>query len=245
MKNEVEDESSQNEAARIHNQEIVKKWSHIDDIKSMSSEELLVRFRTASRGYNQAWTISFSLILDIFALELTFSSVFSKSDFSRILTNILNIIVYASTMFIIVRRSFRMEEISRKFLHQNDICYSAPLVEMATSGSSGFSKEIRIALTNLLPQFKASDSPLLSFSNRKKLRALLTYSQGYKTAEYIDFQLAILKCLEQVGNGDDLKVIENIATSSRSYDSRLETAAKACIPYLQNKIIELNESQCS
>ena len=71
----------------------------------------------------------------------------------------------------------------------------------------------------------------------------MTYSQGYKTAEYIDFQLAILKCLEQVGNGDDLKVIANIATSSRSYNSRVEAAAKACILYLQNRIIELNESQ--
>lgn len=162
MKNELKNESSQNEATHTHNQEIVKKWSHIDDIKSMSSEELLVRFQTASRGNNQAWTISFSLILAIFALELTFNSILSKSDFSSILTNILNIIVYSSKMFIIVRRSFRMEEISRKFLHQNGIRYSAPLVEMATSWSSGFSKEIRIALTNLLPQFKASDSPLLS-----------------------------------------------------------------------------------
>jgi hypothetical protein len=134
--------------------------------------------------------------------------------------------------------------------------FTAPGIEaLATSG-----------LTRLLPRLKASDRMLFSPHQRDCLRQLLRagvlklpsyrYLQAEENASgkvppwYLrrirrnrGLMLAILKALEQIGDGEDLPIVEQLAAGAgMGQSAQVRRAAQECLPYLRQRA---EQERCS
>lgn len=96
------------------------------------------------------------------------------------------------------------------------------------------------ALKRLLPQLSADQGRKLIPAQRQTLRDLLRFP--YLD---VDLTLAILKTLEQIGDGSDRQRVEALASESRVTPrmKRVRDAARECLPYLQNNAERSRQSQ--
>ena len=94
-----------------------------------------------------------------------------------------------------------------------------------------------VALTELLPQMKASDAGLLTKGQRRLLNATLKsgFSDKFDPVLTINYRLAILKALEQVGDASAIPVVEHLANGRARTASQkaLKAAAQECLPLLR------------
>ena len=100
---------------------------------------------------------------------------------------------------------------------------------------------VRQALTKILPKLRASEASLLNSYQRTVLRTALNRHKYGKSDEYTDFQVAVLKSYEQIGGEDDIDTVTQIAASTMIYDLRVKAAAIECLPYLNQRIVEVKE----
>ncbi len=95
------------------------------------------------------------------------------------------------------------------------------------------------ALTVLLPQMKTSDASLVNTTQRKQLYQLLQGAifPGLSSQVLLNFRLAILKALEQIGDAAAIPVVTSIANGkARTEDQKiLKAAALECLPLLREK----------
>ena len=93
------------------------------------------------------------------------------------------------------------------------------------------------ALTQLLPQMKASDAPMLSAAHRRMLYLTIQSSFSFlmSPAIYQDFRLAVLKALEQIGDADAVPIVQHLANgqSRTAPQIVLKTAANECLLLLR------------
>ncbi len=105
-----------------------------------------------------------------------------------------------------------------------------PLLDMYYSGEREL---VKSTLTRLLPQLQATDAAKLNAHQRERLYRQLDMCDSrllYKAAN-IEFILAILKSLEQIGDEKALAHVEPLARKARN--ARIREAAQNCLPYLQ------------
>jgi hypothetical protein len=139
----------------------------------------------------------------------------------------------------------------------DDIRSIGPLIDALSMGDAQ-SREIAIdALIGLLPLLKASDSALLNGAQRAKLRFFLgvpvdktlhkDLNALFRPASNraIEFRIAILRALEQVGDIKALPIVQNLANGKPKTDGegRIHEAAKACLPAIQMRCDEVRTSQ--
>jgi hypothetical protein len=97
-------------------------------------------------------------------------------------------------------------------------------------------KPLFVALIQLLPRMKASDSGLLTAGQRKLLYTLLKGGLNVyaKPDLLLQYRLAVLKALEQIGDADAIPIVEHLATAkARTTDQKaLKAAAIECLPSL-------------
>ncbi|HZP84767.1 MAG TPA: hypothetical protein VFB21_24240 [Chthonomonadaceae bacterium] len=88
------------------------------------------------------------------------------------------------------------------------------------------------ALTPLLRRLQASDSARLSPRQRAALYRMLKMSNARAHAEFL---MALLKALEQVGDGAAVPYVQNLVESSPLTwrQIQVQQAAQDCLPYLQ------------
>ena len=107
---------------------------------------------------------------------------------------------------------------------------------------------LHLALIKLLPQIKASDAALLTAKQRKMLYSILKDGLGgyISPALLLDFRLAILKALEQIGDADAIPIVEQLASGRTRTPSQkaLQTAANECLPLLRAHLgnVEANKT---
>ena len=94
------------------------------------------------------------------------------------------------------------------------------------------------ALTELLPQMKASESGLLTPGERKMLLWTLKngFSANVKPAVILNYRLAILKALEQAGDAAAIPAVMRLANEkARTVNQKaLKAAAQECLPLLRS-----------
>lgn len=88
---------------------------------------------------------------------------------------------------------------------------------------------VKISLTRLLPQLKASDA---HFLNGEQRTCLYRQLKAGNIAKEADFLVAILTALEQVGDAQAIPYVEALVKSAPS-NSPVAEAARNCLPYLQ------------
>ncbi|MCW3054602.1 MAG: hypothetical protein JWN14_3772 [Chthonomonadales bacterium] len=93
------------------------------------------------------------------------------------------------------------------------------------------------ALTELLPQMKASDAATLTADQRRMLRLSLQNGSGMTNAPAVHqhYRLAILAAMEQIGDADFIPIVERLANGQARTASQqaLKAAAIACLPRLR------------
>lgn len=147
------------------------------------------------------------------------------------LINFFIVAKFILTFFISHFRSWSGRQLS----YYEDIQLTGTFIKMLAIDDAELLPKVRRVLTNLLPKLKASDSTIIDAQHKKLLLSVLTNNGRVKLpAEYIAFQLAILKSLEQIGDLNDLQTVTEIATSKgKSYHERVRETAIECLPYLQ------------
>ena len=97
---------------------------------------------------------------------------------------------------------------------------------------------IRDALTSLLPQLRANDAYLLTSNMRNHIRTWLgeQVNTDWNVLCPDHLQIAALKALEQVGNTDDIEVVERLANmkTRTSAQEKVKHAAIECLPMLRS-----------
>ena len=104
-----------------------------------------------------------------------------------------------------------------------------------------------VALTELLPQMKASDAGLLTQAQRRMLNSALKngFAGKLNALLTLNYRLAILKALEQVGDASAIPVVAHLANgkAQTANQKTLKAAAQECLPLLQNNLggVEANK----
>ena len=138
-----------------------------------------------------------------------------------------------------------------------DIVSIGSLTEMLEIDSIPVRNMAKARLTHLLPQLKANDASLLNPSQRKRLNLFLgahRFDLGYRDIRELwskqarqrdtDFQFAILKAYEQVGDADCLPAVRSLAHPAPHYAKiappELVEEARHCLEFLE-KLVEQNK----
>ncbi len=157
--------------------------------------------------------------------------------------------------FHLSRRSYRRKHSLTNALSQiNSRKDVAPLIRTLQVQNTPVRNRAKAGLIALLPTIRASDALLLGEQERKILLqqlAILPNDSGYRDLKELfsrsafrremDFRLAILKSLEQVGGEQELPAVERLARGLPALHNpvkiplELQTAAKECLPYLQSR----------
>lgn len=152
---------------------------------------------------------------------------------------ILALVVYVFAIHLLLRvcsqtiPRFDAQEIAR----MGGVKAVVPLLVAFQPASRKQRKEVEAALTMLLPQMKASDAHLLTSDARNQIQRWL--GKYVNTAMDIscpdELRIAALKALEQVGNSDDIELVERLANlKARSpAKARVKQAAIECLPMLR------------
>ena len=89
------------------------------------------------------------------------------------------------------------------------------------------------ALIDLLHRIRASDAVVFKDRHRRALRETLTFDQAstVRSVHFVDLRLAVLRCLEQIGNREDLPYVARLAKKEAKTDQEatLVTAAQECL----------------
>lgn len=123
-----------------------------------------------------------------------------------------------------------------------DVQAVGPLAEMTIWPDERIRFMALSALARLLPRLRASDTQLLSASQRALLYPFLTLSQSRRHAE---LQIALLTALEQVGDQAALPYVRALAAESARTprQRRVVEAARGCLPYLEDCAEQNRQSQ--
>jgi len=151
-----------------------------------------------------------------------------------------------------VRLHRRKRSLTNALSQINDKKQIGPLIRTLRVQNTPVRNLAKQSLIELLPTLRASDSSLLEPGERKVLLRQLTIlpnDPGYRDVKELfsrsafrrelDFRLAILKALEQVGAEQELETVERLARSIPSPQNpikipqELRAAAQECLPYLQ------------
>lgn len=116
-----------------------------------------------------------------------------------------------------------------------------PLISYMQSGASVKNmRAMASMLTVLLPQLKASDANLISVSQRRFLYRNLGFASQHNGfwAWSIEFPLAILKALEQIGDEKAIPVVEKLANRKARTErgKRIKQAARECLLHLRANV---------
>lgn len=132
----------------------------------------------------------------------------------------------------------------KELAHTDDVRAVGQLVEMFEILKQPDQTFAKTALIRLFPRLKMEDAPLLEESQRAVLRRYLAGSSVLFVGREPDLIVAILKAYEQVGDGNDLLVVEKLAHGKGlGADNRVQAAALACLPHLQQRIEQIQNPQ--
>jgi hypothetical protein len=160
-----------------------------------------------------------------------------------------------------VRSYRRRGALLRALDESRDVRQVGDLVRILKLTSTPVRNLAKQQLIHVLPRLQASDAPRLGGEERSILLRHLAISPrdtGYRDITEIfshsayrrevEFRLAILKAMEQVGGERELPVVERLSrgvpsvTSASWVPAEVRAAAKECLPFLQARIHEQRES---
>jgi hypothetical protein len=137
--------------------------------------------------------------------------------------------------------SSRQTEAARKLAQHDDVRGIGPLAEALEWPDSDLQAVAVKALTRLLPRLQATDGTLLNAHQRGCLYRHL----NFHTRSQPEFQLAILKALEQVGDAAAIPHVRKLAkrVALGRLQQQVRRAAQDCLPFLETRAEQRRVSQ--
>ncbi len=133
---------------------------------------------------------------------------------------------------ILFHGTYKLKLLLNQLSSKSSVAAVGPLCEVLMMEDNGLITVASILLQRLFPQLQASDSNLLNSYQRICLnRALARHRRAS------GLTLALLKGLEQVGDGSSLEVVEKLADGilKTSDPDKVQKAARECLPFLRDK----------
>ncbi len=155
--------------------------------------------------------------------------------------------VYVTYLFSVIavivvaaRFSRQYRQSTRVLAQADDVRLVGPLIDRLGPGRKGRSvrRMVRQALTNLLPRLKASDASLLTARQKGRLVRHLAQLALFQRDK--EFQIAILRALEQIGGAEALPVVEGMTHRTPRWADQVQVhdAAVECLQYLRQRASE-------
>ncbi len=150
--------------------------------------------------------------------------------------------IIAATQLYRLTLTPQQSRLAAKMASVDDVQAVGPLAEMTSWPDDRIKSMALAALTRLLPRMKASDTQLLSPSQRAQLYHMLKLENAGRHSEYL---VALLSALEQVGDTEALSYVRNLAASTwhTLRERRVVEAANACLPFLEGCAQQNRQSQ--
>lgn len=132
-----------------------------------------------------------------------------------------------------------------RLAEQEDVCAIGPLLEEL--GHMDFHRHALVmrALTRLLPRLQQEDEDLLSPDQRSCLRMALREAADATSGAYnVEFAVAALAALRQVGDHHDLRLAKRLAKDGGRgvTDARIRRAAAKCAEVLQDRFLQMRHA---
>jgi len=120
----------------------------------------------------------------------------------------------------------------------DDLSGTGLLIEQLEIPETAVRTSVMASLARMLPRLRASDASRIDPHQRQILRNRLSANPPRKDPEpFIDFVIASLKGLEQIGDATFLPTVEAISEGRYSgSDERARTAAVECLPFLRSLV---------
>ena len=118
------------------------------------------------------------------------------------------------------------------------------LIEMLEYKDTDIKVDAAMLLEKLLPKLKATDAPLLTPEHHAILNRILAGKIGLKQDKTELLRVATLQALQQIGDASSLPFVIELANGV-SPDPRIPVAqaARECLPFLQDRIEHLRQTQ--
>lgn len=158
--------------------------------------------------------------------------------------SIFAVISYAVSLFLAVNigSSFaiRYRKTTAALAAVDDIRMVGPLLDRLRPNAKArrTRRVVTQALTRLLPRLKASDAPLLTTEQKGRLAHHLDRLALFQRDK--EFQIVILRALEQVGDAQAVPVVEKMVQRTPRWEAqeRVHRAAVECLPFLLQRAEE-------
>jgi hypothetical protein len=136
----------------------------------------------------------------------------------------------------------QQQRLAGKLASTDDVGAVGALAEMTTWPDERIKSMAKATLTRLLPRMKASDTQLLSASQRRVLYQFLNLEDSRHSG---DLQIALLAALEQVGDIAALPLVRELAdhVPNSLSQRRVVDSARSCLPFLEGCAQQNYQSQ--
>jgi len=191
-----------------------------------NTERLLRRIEVGTR---LAGVVVVNLLLTFCAKRMGLSA-----DWRYALSKLSIIVTFAVVAALIMSNDWDTQPAAQRLLLElADVRAVNALLESRQRGADRQSADA--AISRLLRRAAASDGPLFSDSSRKRLVAVLariSSGKGSFAPNEIEFGLAVLQCLEQIGEPRALEAVARIARGDRLPSAALpiRNAAREALP---------------
>jgi hypothetical protein len=156
----------------------------------------------------------------------------------------------ASLIYSALKPRKRRRGMASMLAKQEDMRSVGALIDLLGSDDGKMHDITMDALIRLLPRLKASDASLLTGEQRTRLCLVLTLPFGnplvnnigsvFRRADDrdVEFRIAILTALAQIGDGSALPIVIRLANgkAKREGQRRIQEAARDCLPALQQLV---------
>ncbi len=155
------------------------------------------------------------------------------------------IVAISSSVFGSFTVAFAISESQKKTMSEltiiEDIKVVGALCEILDSDILEFKLQAGFSLAKLLPRLTANDARLLRKKHKEVLRRQLARRMGLYDPNFFKLQISILKAFEQIGEKDDLELVESLVDPAQHvFDSRVREAALECLPYLRARVADMD-----
>ncbi len=201
----------------------------------------------------------FTMLITI-GLKMLFSQV-ELQDAIAILAIFSSVLLFLFGFYVIVRPRQKLHEEKKQLnelIRQKNLQNIGTLVEVMRLEKEMNTTDAQQSLTELLPQLRPEHASLLNRRQRGLLRNVLNTNiehilnrdvshlftpvslQNPANRRAIEFRVAIMKAIAQVGTKEDLPIIEKYATMEAVSETQqvVKNAAQECLPLLQIRIAE-------
>jgi|SRR5579871_3594518 len=204
--------------------------------QSLTPQPIQELLMLAEQQKQQRWR--FALLGVGLALPVAFAAAFLRNPATPFVSLFTFLFCFIASIYAI-----RYRKTTAALARIDDVRMVGPLIDRLHSGRRGARRTVRKALARLLPLLRASDAGRITAEQQTRLVRHLSRLALFQRDK--EFQIVILRALQQIGDAQAIPVVESIIQRPPrwSEQERVHAAAVECLPFLLQRAEEASARQ--